>query len=119
MIHPNLERNVATTVGDQPTIFDLEDGLNEDEFSTVLASMGKQCTGNTTYTNGDKPWILSWARENASASSCLEGYIVVVTVSEPALLKVCVVCFVHASFREKRTWRLALESVRGLSLIHI
>lgn len=117
-LHPHLERDSSATDDQEyladKSIFNLENynEEEEEEFKGVLANMGRQCTGNATNSHDGDTWILSWAHENASASSCLEGYIVVVTISESALRKVCVcvcVCpldiFVRAIFRGRRSYK--------------
>ncbi|CAM9752851.1 unnamed protein product, partial [Hapterophycus canaliculatus] len=78
---------------DETDIFQVEDGVDEDEFRGILGMMSDDCAGSASYSNFGENWLLSWSHETASTgsspSSCVaDGFIVVVTVSEAALLNV-------------------------------
>ncbi|CAM9127088.1 unnamed protein product [Scytosiphon promiscuus] len=91
--HPDLDP------ADTPSILDLEPGVDEREFSSLLARMIEECGGTASYQKNGNPWLISWKHETASASfdtgvssdgasvGC-PGFIVVVTVSEATLLGV-------------------------------
>lgn len=74
-------------------VFTLEGGVDEDEFRGILDMMNEECAGSSAYLNDGETWLLSWNHEttstgSSSASCVADGFIVVVTVSESALLEV-------------------------------
>lgn len=99
-VHPALDPANAQN------IVDLEVGVDEDEFNDVVALMTEQCKGSAAYKKNGGTWLVSWEHESISgsgastgdvvsdddgdvASVCSTGgFIVVVTVSEAALLRV-------------------------------
>lgn len=91
--HPDLDP------ADDQSILDLEPGVDEDEFGTLLAGMIEECSGTGSYQKDGESWLISWKHETASgsgasgvsddnASEGCQGFIVVVTVSEATLLGV-------------------------------
>ncbi|CAN0020957.1 unnamed protein product [Scytosiphon promiscuus] len=85
----------ADLAGNQEVdIFDLETDVDEEEFRDILDLMNSECEGSASYSRGDgEVWLLSWSHETAStgssSASCVpDGFVVVVTVSESALLEV-------------------------------
>lgn len=79
--------------GGEQYIINLEAGVDNEEFREVISNVSDTCAGGTTYQKDGETWILSWEHEGVSGFSannetCAEGFIVVVTVSEAALLKV-------------------------------
>lgn len=89
MVHQDLREEDGTKL-----IGDL-DVLDEAEFGKILIKMSENCTGSEIYMNDGAPWLLSWDHETASGGvstdgeiDCLNGFIIVTTVSESALLKV-------------------------------
>lgn len=85
----------------QQYIVDLEEGFEASEeekeaFEVLVTTMSGVCAGAEEYEKGGATWILAWAHETVSGFSasgsdgCGEdgGFIVVVTVSEAALLEV-------------------------------
>lgn len=96
-IHPDLDP------ADAQNILDLEVGVDEDEFGDVVTRMTEQCNGSATYQKNGGTWLVSWEHEKISGSGTgggsdvdggvssvcsTGGFIVVVTVSEAALLRV-------------------------------
>lgn len=92
-VHPGLDP------ADVPSILDLEDGVDEDEFGEVLAQMTEECSGSASYQKNGATWLISWEHEKVSLSGIggssgvssvcsTGGFIVAVTVSEAALLGV-------------------------------
>ncbi|CAM9357367.1 unnamed protein product, partial [Hapterophycus canaliculatus] len=91
--HPDLDPAEAQGIRD------LESGVDEDEFDSLLARMIEKCSGSASYRKNGESWLTSWKHETASGSSesvvandgafsgC-PGFIVVVTVSEGTLLGV-------------------------------
>lgn len=88
-------------------IFDLETGVDENEFGSIVVHMAEKCAGSSSYQKKGERWLLSWDHETASRSGTTEktdkidpsggptcstgGFIIVVTVSEAALLEVSVI----------------------------
>lgn len=93
--HRNMKK-----LDDTQYIFDLEKlyGDNEEEkeaFRVLVTSMSDSCEGAEEYEMGGETWILAWKHETNSGAGASEsedcgegGFIVVVTVSEAALLDV-------------------------------
>lgn len=95
-VHPDLD------LDDVQNILELEDGVDEDEFSALVTNMTKHCSGSGTYKKNGATWLLSWQHEAVSGSGTgdsssddgvlslcsTDGFIIVVTVSEAALLGV-------------------------------
>lgn len=95
-VHPDLE------LDDVQNILELEDGVDEDEFSALVTRMTENCNGTASYQKNGGTWLLSWEHETISGSGTGDstsdggvlsgcstgGFIIVVTVSEAALLGV-------------------------------
>ncbi|CAM9362022.1 unnamed protein product [Ectocarpus fasciculatus] len=95
-VHPDLD------LDDVQNILELEDGVDEDEFSALVSRMTKNCSGSESYQKNGGTWLLSWEHETISGSGTGDsssdggvlsvcstgGFIIVVTVSEAALLGV-------------------------------
>lgn len=123
-VHPELDP------ADTQNIVDLEVGVDEGEFGEVVARMTEQCKGSTAYEKNGGTWLVSWEHEKISGSGAGDvvsdddggvasvcstgGFIVVVTISEAALLRVSereresngviVVWFVLPTMREDGVW---------------
>lgn len=94
-----VHRNLKDYSGNQ-YIFELEErfGDNEEEkaaFEVLVAAMSGSCEGAEEYDMGGEKWILAWRHETITGAGVSEsddcgegGFIVVVTVSEAALLDV-------------------------------
>ncbi|CBJ25694.1 ATP-binding region, ATPase-like [Ectocarpus siliculosus] len=96
VVHPDLE------LDDVQNILELEDGVDEDEFSALVTRMTENCDGTASYQKNGGTWLLSWEHETISGSGTgnsssdggvlsvcsTGGFIIVVTVSEAALLGV-------------------------------
>lgn len=87
-----LHKDIDKSNGSQ-TIQDLEKGVDEEEFGDLVTKMSEECTGSGTYTKSGETWLLSWTQENVSSSAATangpcDGFVVVITVREPTLLKV-------------------------------
>lgn len=95
-VHPGLDP------ADVPSILDLEDGVDEEEFGAVLTRMAEECSGSASYQKNGGTWLISWEHEKVSRSGVggggsdagvssvcsTGGFVVAVTVGEAALLGV-------------------------------
>lgn len=95
-VHPGLDPAAV------PTIFDLEDGVDKDEFGSVLTRMAEECSGSASYEKKGGTWLISWEHEKVTRSGIVGGgsdggvssvcptggFIVAVTISEAVLLGV-------------------------------
>lgn len=87
-------------LGGTQFIVDLEERFEDNEeekaaFETLVETMSMACEGAGEYEMGGATWILAWKHETVSGAGASEtndcgegGFIVVVTVSEAALLDV-------------------------------
>lgn len=87
IVHRDLDLNE-----DEQFIIDLEEGVDEDEFDNIVSQISMKCDGSGTYLKNGKMWLLAWEHEAASVADVedggCDGYAIVVTVSESALLEV-------------------------------
>lgn len=110
--HPGLN-----TFGSEQYISNLEAGVDDEEFEEIISNVSAACTGGATYQKDGETWILSWEHEGVSGLStvnetCAEGFIVVVTVSEAALLEVGVSLFTRFEPVVHVCWVLPVGRVR-------
>ncbi|CAM9102277.1 unnamed protein product [Ectocarpus fasciculatus] len=75
------------------------ESITTEELETILPKMIESCSGSLKYTMDGETWLLAWNHETVSSSSAVaastsgtdaqvcDGFIVVVTVSESALLE--------------------------------
>ncbi|CAM9867934.1 unnamed protein product [Ectocarpus sp. 4 AP-2014] len=93
-VHNSLE-----DYGQEQYVYDLE-SVDVEEFEPILTKMNEKCNGSEEYTMNGETWLLAWNHETVSSSSTVaaatsgtdadqvcDGFIIVVTVSESALLE--------------------------------
>lgn len=101
LLAPGLKGKVAVhrdldSYGDEQFITDLEKGIDNDEFDYILSQISTECNGSVSYSKNGERWILAWEHETISVSAKIgdddcDGFTVVVTVSEFALVQVGVI----------------------------
>lgn len=108
-VHNSLE-----DYGQEQYVYDLE-SVDVEAFEPILTEMNEKCSGSDDYQMHGETWLLAWNHETVSSSSTVaaatsgtdadevcDGFIVVVTVRESALLEVsdrCCFC------RQEVAWR--------------
>ena len=88
VVHRDLDSH-----GDDQLITDLEKGIDKDAFDYILSQISTECNGSVNDTKNSESWLLAWEHESISVSATIgdgdcDGFTVVVTVSEFALLQV-------------------------------